>query len=133
LQKRITQLGLKNVKLDGPKSQSQMVEIMRDSDVFLLPSRLEGIPKVTLEAAATGLPCIVFRDYATPSVVDGVTGFQVGTFEEMMQALGKLIGDRALRQRMGDAARMHSEKFDWDVVGKQWQSAYLEIAAAQTR
>jgi glycosyltransferase involved in cell wall biosynthesis len=133
LQKRITQLGLKNVKLVGPKSQSQMVEIMRDSDIFLLPSRLEGIPKVTLEAAATGLPCIVFRDYETPSVVDAVTGFQVGTLEEMMQALDKLIGDRAQRQRMGAAARKLSEEFDWDVVGRRWESAYLEIAAAQTR
>jgi glycosyltransferase involved in cell wall biosynthesis len=109
-----------------------MVEIMRNSDIFLLPSRLEGIPKVTLEASATGLPCIVFRDYETPSVVDGITGFQVATLEDMMRALGKLIEDRSLRQRMGAAAREHMEKFDWNVVSRQWQSAYLEIAAAQT-
>jgi glycosyltransferase involved in cell wall biosynthesis len=131
LQERITRLGLKNVKLDGPKTQSQMVDMMRNSDIFLFPSRLEGIPKVTLEAAATGLPCIVFRDYETPSVVDSVTGFQVGTLEEMMRALGQLIGDRALRERMGVAARRHMEKFDWDLVSRQWQNAYLEIAAAQ--
>ena len=83
---------LKNVTLEGPSTQARMLEIMRESDIFLLPSRLEGIPKVTLEAAATGLPCIVFRDYETPSVIDGVTGFQVATFEEMMQALGKTDG-----------------------------------------
>jgi glycosyltransferase involved in cell wall biosynthesis len=131
LQERITQLGLKNVTLDGPKTQSQLVDIMRISDIFLFPSRLEGIPKVTLEAAATGLPCIVFRDYETPSVVDAVTGFQVRTLEEMMQALGKLIADRALRERMGAAARKHMEKFDWNVVSTQWQNAYLEVAATQ--
>jgi glycosyltransferase involved in cell wall biosynthesis len=133
LQERIVQLSLKNVTLDGPKTQSQMVDIMRDSDIFLLPSRLEGIPKVTLEAAATGLPCIVFRDYETPSVLDGVTGFQVGTVDEMMRALGYLIDDRTLRERMGAAARKHMEKFDWDVVSRQWQSAYLEIAAASPK
>ena len=97
MQERIVHLGLKNVKLDGPKTQSQLVDIMRGSDIFLLPSRLEGIPKVTLEAAATGLPCVVFRDYETPSVVDQVTGFQVNTVEEMMPALGQLLADRALR------------------------------------
>lgn len=133
LQQRITQMGVKNVRLDGSKTQSQMLEIMRTSDIFLLPSRLEGIPKVTLEAAATGLPCIVFRDYETPSVVDGVTGFQVGTLDEMMQALGKLIADHSLRERMGTAARKHMENFDWDVVGRQWQNAYLEIAAAPVK
>ena len=132
LRQRIAQSALKNVTLDGPKTQSQMVDIMRESDVFLLPSRLEGMPKVTLEAAATGLPCIVFRDYETPSVIDGVTGFQVATLEDMMQALGKLVADRSLRERMGTAARKHMEKFDWNVVSSQWQSAYLEIAAAQT-
>jgi glycosyltransferase involved in cell wall biosynthesis len=131
LRKRITQSGLKNVTLDGPKTQSRMLEIMRESDIFLLPSRLEGIPKVTLEAAATGLPCIVFRDYKTPSVIDGVTGFQVATLEDMMQALGKLVVDRSLRERMGAAARKHMENFDWDLVSRQWQKAYLEIAGAR--
>jgi glycosyltransferase involved in cell wall biosynthesis len=106
---------------------------MRHSDIFILPSRLEGIPKVTLEAAATGLPCIVFRDYRSPSVIDAVTGFQVGTLEEMMRALRRLIEDRSLRERMGVAARKHMEGFDWELVSRQWQSAYLEIATMQAR
>ncbi len=122
---------LKNVTLEGPSTQARMLEIMRQSDIFLLPSRLEGIPKVTLEAAATGLPCIVFRDYQTPSVVDGVTGFQVATTEEMMQALARLIADRSLRQRMGEAAREHMANFDWDLVGRQWEKAYLEIGSGR--
>jgi glycosyltransferase involved in cell wall biosynthesis len=131
LQQRIAQAGLKNVALEGPRSQLQLLEIMRESDIFLLPSRLEGIPKVTLEAAATGLPCVVFRDYETPSVIDGVTGFQVETIEGMMQVLAKLIADRDLRQRMGAAGREHVANFDWDAVSGQWQSAYLEIAGAR--
>lgn len=131
LREKIAQTGLKNVTMEGPKTQLQLIEIMRESDIFLLPSRLEGIPKVSLEAAATGLPCIVFRDYETPSVVDGVTGFQVATVEEMMQALAKLMADGTMRQRMGAAGREHMKKFDWDSVSRQWQSAYLEIVGAR--
>ena len=129
LRQKIAQSNLKNVTLEGPTTQARMLEIMRQSDVFLLPSRLEGIPKVTLEAAATGLPCVVYRDYQTPSVIDRVTGFQVATTEEMMQALARLIADRSLRQRMGEAARKHMANFDWDRVSKQWQKAYLEIGS----
>jgi glycosyltransferase involved in cell wall biosynthesis len=129
LRQKITGLGVKNVRLEGPKTQPELLQIMRESDIFLLPSRLEGLPRVTLEAAATGLPCIVFRDYETPSVIDGVTGFQVGSTEEMMSALEKLIADPALRVRMGAAARKHTTNFDWDLVSKKWESAYLEIAA----
>jgi len=130
LRRKIAQSGLTNVALEGPASQARMVDVMRESDIFLLPSRLEGIPKVTLEAAASGLPCIVFRDYETPSVIDGVTGFQVETMEEMMQALEKLISDQSLRQEMGVAARKHMANFDWNLVSRQWEKAYLEIAAA---
>ena len=65
-------------------------------------------------------------------MIDGVTGFQVATVEDMMQALEKLIADRSLRERLGAAGRKHMEKFDWKVVSSQWQNAYLEIAAAQT-
>jgi glycosyltransferase involved in cell wall biosynthesis len=133
LHERMIKSGLKNVTLDGPKTQTQLIEIMRSSDIFLLPSRLEGIPKVTLEAAAAGLPCVVFGDYQTPSVINGVTGFQVNTLEQMMGALGQLIMDRSLRERMGAAARKLMEKFDWDVVSREWQAAYLEMAGVRTR
>jgi glycosyltransferase involved in cell wall biosynthesis len=131
LRQKVAQAGLTNVVLEGAQTQARMLDIMRESDIFLLPSRLEGIPKVTLEAAATGLPCIVFRDYETPSVMDGVTGFQVTTTEDMMKALAKLIADRSLRQQMGEAARKHVVTFDWDLVSKQWEKAYLEIAVAE--
>jgi len=133
LRNMIDQMKLKNVSLEGPKTQKEMLDTMQNSDIFLLPSRLEGIPKVTLEAAATGLPSIVFRDYETPSVVDGITGFQVTTLAEMMQALRRLIEDRSMRERMGNAARKHVEKFDWNLVSRLWQNAYLDLAAASVK
>lgn len=128
LKQRIKDFNLTNVTLEGPRSQVDVLRIMRESDIFLLPSRLEGLPKVTLEAAATGLPCIVFHDYQTPSVVDGVTGFQVSTIEEMMERLGQLIQNQELRRAMGVSARKHAQTFDWDLVGKRWEEAYFKIA-----
>ncbi len=127
---KIAQLGLTNVALEGGKSQASIAEAMQQSDVFLLPSRTEGLPKVTLEAAAAGLPCIVFRDYETPSVVDGVTGFQVATREEMIEKLSLLLQDTQLRMRMGAAARQHAQEFDWNKISRSWEKAYLAISAS---
>ncbi|MBZ5704877.1 MAG: glycosyltransferase family 4 protein [Acidobacteriia bacterium] len=127
--KRCEELGVSNVRFHGPLPQTSLAALMQRSDIFLLPSRLEGLPKVTLEAAATGLPCVVFRDYETPSVVEGITGFQVGSFEEMVSRLKLLIENRELRLKMGAAAVEHVKKFDWDVVAPQWQQAYLQVAA----
>ena len=112
--------GLANVSIEEPVPQAQLVKIMQESDILLLPSRVEGVPKVTLEAAATGLPCVVFDDYQTPSVVDGVTGFQVKKFEEMLARLQLLIQDHELRRRMSAAAVVHAKGFDWDRVAAQW-------------
>jgi glycosyltransferase involved in cell wall biosynthesis len=115
---------LPNVRIEKAMPQAQLAEIMRDSDIFILPSHIEGIPKVTLEAAATGLPCIVFSDYKTPSVADGVTGFQVETFEQMLDRLQLLIQDADLRRRMGAAATSYAKQFDWDHIAAQWQATF---------
>jgi glycosyltransferase involved in cell wall biosynthesis len=128
VRKRIAELNIKNVILEGAKTQEAIIRAMQESDIFLLPSILEGLPKVTLEAAASGLPCVVFRDYETPSVIDGVTGFQVNTIDEMMEKLGLLMQDPQLRETMGAAGRKLVEKFDWDIIAQRWQDAYLEIA-----
>jgi glycosyltransferase involved in cell wall biosynthesis len=133
VRKYIQELNVTNVQLLGPQSQTSMVEIMQRSDIFLLPSRLEGIPKVTLEAAATGLPCVVFNSYETPSVIDGLTGFQVTSFEEMVDRVKLLIREPGRRQEMGAHAIRHAQKFDWDIVAAQWQEAYLQIAGSQPR
>jgi glycosyltransferase involved in cell wall biosynthesis len=133
LRRSIDERGLRNVILEGSKTQGQILKIMRESDILLVPSRLEGIPKVTLEGAATGLPAVVFNDYRTPSVLHGVTGFQVGSTDEMIKSLAELITDPSLRQQMGFEARKHAQTFDWDVVAKAWADAYLEIAARQRK
>jgi glycosyltransferase involved in cell wall biosynthesis len=133
LRKRCQESGVTNLRLLGSRPQAELLQIMQQSDIFVLPSRLEGLPKVTLEAAATGLPCIVFRDYETPSVVDEVTGFQVAKFEEMVARLRLLIRDSELRLRMGAAAVQHAKTFDWNIIAGKWQEAYLQMAASQER
>jgi glycosyltransferase involved in cell wall biosynthesis len=52
LRARCASEGIENVEFLGPQSQRAMVKIMQASDIFLAPSRLEGLPKVTLEASA---------------------------------------------------------------------------------
>ena len=130
---KVRELRLSNVQLLGPQSQARMIQIMRSSDVFLLPSQLEGIPKVTLEAAATGLPCVIFNTYQTPSVVDGHTGFQVATLQEMADSVKLQVHDADKRREMGAAAVGHAKNFDWDAIVVKWQEAYLRMACGPAR
>lgn len=119
--------GLTNVIFHGGMSQHEIQQWMVRADIFVLPSRLEGLPKVSLEAAACGLPVILFDDYATPSVVDGVTGFQVKGTEEMCERTRQLGQDPGLRKRMGEAGRKHVGQYDWDLISTLWQELFGQI------
>jgi glycosyltransferase involved in cell wall biosynthesis len=128
LESQAQKRGLSHVHLHRAVSQEAISEWMRRSDLFLLPSRLEGTPRVILEAAATGLPCVVFADYHTPSVVDGVTGFQVSSDNELIQRVEQLVHDQGLRSRLGVAASELMKDFGWDRVAREW-AGLLDSAA----
>jgi len=67
LKRKAEEEGLSNVLFHGKIRHSEIINFLKDCDILVLPSRLEGVPKVTLEAAATGMPCIIFADYHSPS------------------------------------------------------------------
>ncbi|MCL2452860.1 MAG: glycosyltransferase family 4 protein, partial [Alphaproteobacteria bacterium] len=68
---------LPNLDFAGPFSRAALAEELRAADVFVMPSRAEGVPKAVQEAVACGVPCIVYGTYETPSVVDGQNGWVV--------------------------------------------------------
>ena len=127
VQRQVRDERLRNVEFLGALSQEGLRQVFWESDLLLHPSRVEGIPRVTLEAGATGLPSIVFDDYRTPSVVNDLTGFQVKRVEEMMDRLGLLVEDGDLRRKMGRAAVEHVKAFDLRVLAKQWEKIFTEM------
>lgn len=120
---------LGNVSFLDPMPQGDLVRLMQQSDILFHPSRQEGFPKVVSEGAATGLPAVMFGHYEAPAVVDRVTGFQVKAVKELMDRLGMLIEDRALRQRIGTAAVDYARQFDWTVVVPKWEQGFQDVVS----
>ncbi len=131
VRRRIREYRLDNVSVEPTRGYEAYLRELARADIFLFPSRVEGLPKVTLEAAAAGIPVIVFDDYRTPSVVDGETGFQVRTFEEMIERLGCLVADPELRARMGAAGASLARQFDWAVIVPRWEALFEAVAAGR--
>ncbi len=131
LARRIAEHGLGNVDLVPTTDYRSYLENLVRADIFLFPSRVEGLPKVTLEAAAAGIPVVVFKDYQTPSVVDGVTGYQVGTFEEMVDRLEILVSREDLRRDMGEAGMRHAASFDWESIVQAWSLVFESVAGGR--
>jgi glycosyltransferase involved in cell wall biosynthesis len=83
-------------------------ELLPALDVFVLPSRSEGMPAVVLEAMACALPVIATDVGAVrEEVLDGVTGLVVGSEDPtaLAAALSSLAQDADARERMGRAGR----------------------------
>jgi glycosyltransferase involved in cell wall biosynthesis len=129
LRDSVQQQSLANGALLGPlAARALRVEYQR-ADIFLFPSKWEGSPKVILEAAACGLPVIARTDYCPETVVHGKTGYLVGCDDELYTRLEELLSNEDLRQKLGAAGRLHSEKFDWDLITLKWESIFLRLAS----
>ncbi len=87
--------------------------LLRESDVFVLPSYFEALPVALLEAMARGVPVIATRVGGIPDVIeDGVNGLLVdpGRPEPLARAIIAMLTDDALRSRLREAARTHVRK-----------------------
>lgn len=86
-------------------------DLLRAADIFTLPSHREGMPRSIIEAMMTGLP-VVATDIrgSREEVVPGETGLlvPVGDSEALAEALSRLVGDAALRRRLGRAGRVRA-------------------------
>lgn len=106
------------------------------ADVFAFPSETETFGNVVVEAAASGLPCVVARAGAAHEhVIDGSTGEVIdgGDRGALARALGALLDDNDRRRRMGVAARAHAGRYDLDAAVAATWAIYREVVAAPTR
>jgi glycosyltransferase involved in cell wall biosynthesis len=89
-------------------------ELLCVAQIFLLPSRDEGLPMALLEAMAYGLvPVTTAVGSIGEAVSDGVTGIvvQPDSPGQIADALTALVGDENLRTRLGNAARERANDF----------------------
>jgi glycosyltransferase involved in cell wall biosynthesis len=132
LRARIEREQLSNVTLVGLLDAEQLRQQYRQADIFLFPSKWEGSPKVLLEAAACGLPVIARQNYQPETVVDGETGYLVGSDDELFLRLRELVTNPERRREFGEAGRKHSESFDWAPVTRRWEEVFLDLMSRKT-
>ena len=127
LKTRVERERLGNVRLAGLLAAEELKQQYQQADIFLFPSSWEGSPKVLLEAAACGLPVIARNNYQPETVLDGESGYLVGSDVELFGRLGELVGSPEQRRKFGEAGRKHSQKFDWNPIARRWEEVFLDL------
>ena len=99
-------------------------------DVFVLPSRWEGLPRTLPQAMATGVPIVCSRiDGNEEAVRNGTEGFvfPAGELEPAVAAVLELVARPELRSRMGQAGRFRAAEFDAERMIEQLARLYEEV------
>jgi glycosyltransferase involved in cell wall biosynthesis len=122
----------KCIEYAGWIDRDKLADVYRESDIFILPSRYEGMPNALAEAIASGLP-VITTDIpgCTTLVKDGVNGFVVPfdakgepNLDKLINAILSIINNRDLRRLMGLRSREIAERFSWDVTAERFLASF---------
>lgn len=118
-----------NVTLMG--HNDRLHEELAQASLYVLSSRFEGLPMVMIEAMAHALPVVAFDCPTGPRdvITDGVDGLLVPPrdVDALAGALSRLIDDRELRRRMGEAAARTARDYAPGTVTPLWERLFGEL------
>jgi len=117
LQDLIKKLGLENqVQLLGYRKD--IVELNKVSDLFVFPSKREGLPVSVMEAMASGLPVIASNIRGNRDLIDDGGGylFESNNEKELISCLNKIIGNKEKSQKLCKYNQKKIKKFEKDNI-----------------
>ena len=113
LERLHAELGLgPQVRMAGRVSKAALAKLYAQASLFVLATRYEGYGIVFDEALAHGLPIVACDTGAVPDTVPKTAGLLVPVEDEnaLALAIDRLLGDRALRDRMSEAAAQYGRR-----------------------
>jgi glycosyltransferase involved in cell wall biosynthesis len=104
-------------------------DLLAGASVFAYPSRYEGFGLPPLEAMASGTPVVTTRTGALPEVVgDAALLVPPGDVQALADALGDVVDDVAIADRLIAAGRRRVGEFSWDTAAAQMVAVYRALS-----
>lgn len=134
LEHKAQELGINGSVRFGSAESSNIVKVYQGASILAMSSRYEGLPMVLIEAQAAGVPVVSFACKCGPKdvITDGIDGYIVeeGDIAALAAKLSEMMHDDKLRKSMGAAAFEASERFDEEIVMRQWHDMFNELTNA---
>ena len=132
-EKKLKEL-VKELKVDdivqflGHIEQEKIYDYLAEADIFVRPSRTEGLGSSFLEAMGAGLPIIGTAVGGIPDFLkDGETGLfcKVDDSKDLAEKIKKLIMDETLVKRIAEnGRRLVLEKYNWDDLSQRMENIF---------
>jgi glycosyltransferase involved in cell wall biosynthesis len=108
----------------------QVADCLAAFDLFLFPSRREGLGSILLDAMAAGLPVVATRVGGIPELIEaGRNGrlVEAGDIDGLVRAVAELARDPDTRARMGEANRQRARDFSAGIMAERYLGLYREL------
>ena len=96
------------ISFERPTMHDEAMRLVAGCSLFVLPSRLEGVPRAVVEAMALGKPVVASRINGTPTVLeDGRDGllFESENVKDLAEKMDQILSNPQLAKRFGESAR----------------------------
>lgn len=127
----LAQLPQTQVEFLGARPQQELVGLMSQSHVMVLPSIEEGLALVQGQALACGCPVIATTATGAEDLfTDGVEGYivPIRSPEALLDRMQRFADDPSLRERMSTAALQRVQKLGgWTTYGDRWETLLREL------
>jgi glycosyltransferase involved in cell wall biosynthesis len=128
----VHELGIADrVTFTGPLEIDELVRLYSSAEIAVTASLYEGFGLPAAEAMSCGTPVIATKAGALPEVVGGDgAGILVPPADPaaLAAAIKRLLADKPLRQKMGEAARKRiEESFSWEIAARDTLKVYEEV------
>jgi glycosyltransferase involved in cell wall biosynthesis len=114
----------------GQRSEHALATLYGGAGMFVLPSKLEGLPISILEAQGFGLPCLVSRIPATIEFgLPKACYFEAGDTQEMAEKMVTLAGMIEPRDTIfqSEPDRV-AERYHWDSIARSTMAVIEDVA-----
>jgi glycosyltransferase involved in cell wall biosynthesis len=131
----VVELNLRDrVKFLGPLDREGVVKFFKGCEIFVLPSRIEPLGIVNLEAMAAGKAIVATSVGGVPEIIrDGENGLLVEpeSEEQLANAITRLLEDRILRDKIASLNyREAREGYSWERVADLYLQAYEDAQSS---
>ncbi len=126
---QIKELGLNaNINLLGGKTKKEIVDCLRKSDIFVLPSRSETFGVVYIEAMSQGLPVIATRCGGPEDIINDKNGLLVPVDDvDVLADAIKYMFDHYKQYDRKKIAEDCRNRFSPEVIGRQVEKVLYEV------
>jgi glycosyltransferase involved in cell wall biosynthesis len=127
-------LGISNIcRWHGVVPNADVQAMMRESDLLLFTSIMEGTSHAVLEAISNDLPVLCFDAYGQSVAVNNSVGIKIPisstkqSIQDFSREIFRLYSDRGLLQSMSQACKQRQDELSWDSKARKMVAIYEQL------